>query len=105
LWWVKYYFSVASFPSFQAVFDIALLSGIAEAGAPARMGPKLLVGAGAPCRVRCVRVGFFMVGIIQLSGESPRGSEEKPRLREERRKTSLGTGPVRTAAAELLTNS
>ena len=35
----------------------------------------------------------------------PRGSEEKPRLREERRKTSPGTGPVRTADAEKLTNS
>jgi hypothetical protein len=27
-----------------------------------------------------------------------RGSEEKPRLRIERRKTSMGIGPVRTAA-------
>jgi hypothetical protein len=41
----------------------------------------------------------------RLAPGLPRGSEEKPRLREERRKTSLGTGPVRTADAEKLTNS
>jgi len=42
LWWVKYSFSLASFSSCQAVFDIALLSGIVEAGgACGRRAPKI----------------------------------------------------------------
>ena len=41
LWLVRYYFSLASFPYCQAVFDIALLSGIVEAGgACGRRAPK-----------------------------------------------------------------
>ena len=38
---VRYSFSLLSFPCCQAVFDIALLSGIAEAGGDCENGPEI----------------------------------------------------------------